>query len=177
MKSSRPTTAIISKICSAGLLIIVFGCQDPQVAFDTSASAKIKGVANFENLESFEKAINQVSTLSPEEFSSWEKEKGFVSFHTVFNEALSKLNLEQTQTGYQNILTEYSDILYLSTDSVLTPKISHATYQKICNREGIYKTSGAIIRLFDDNKIVRARAERYKDLIKVNTTENLDKST
>ena len=146
-------------------------CEDAQI----NKKATDTRTLNFQNFESVDQTMKTLHKLSPQEFSNWEKDKGFISFQTVYEEALTKLNATEDGASFKKLLVEYSDVLNVSEDLSVTPKISISLYQKLCNRDGIYRSDKNLFKLVDDKAIVRAAEENYNQLSKVNSSKNLDK--
>lgn len=166
------TTPPIRKIFQGIIFsfIVFASCDSPiENAIDPnySVTSKSNSFASFKSFEEFQKAIDKLQFLSQDELSNWEREKGYVSYRTVYRQALDEWLLI-SEDDEEEFVKKYSDILTLENGSII-PKIKITLYQSIVNRDGIYET-GDFVNKIQDNFILSVDK---KDAEKLNLSESI----
>jgi len=103
-------------------------------------------------------------------------EDAFVSMNEVYRQALGELDKAETLEQHDEILTRYSDVISLTSDSAYVPTISNSFYRAIANRKGIYVSEGIAHRVFDSNWIIQTSLDNQAQLATITSITQLDKS-
>ncbi len=72
-----------------------------------------KTILQFKDLETFNKTVKELSSGTKEAALAWEKELGFISLNTIFDNAMEEAaTLGQSEADYKNFKAKYSESLY-----------------------------------------------------------------
>ncbi len=101
------------------------------------------------------------------------KESGFVSFQSVYEEALNAIDQATTVDAHNAVLNQYKDVITLK-DSLYAPVIMSPLYRFICNRNGVYFADGYAHKLVQGSKIVVTKLDNAEKLNAISNTDNLN---
>lgn len=117
-----------------------------EVAPSSTAVAKIETADEFFNF------LDKIDKMKEEELNEWEKTRNFTSYRTVWKQAKAEWDSLRTDADEAAFLEKYSDILEMK-DNAIEPLILSPFYQAICNRDGIFATSGGLTRIYREHSL------------------------
>src|SRR5690606_10600474 len=155
----------------------LFSCEpadlSPNSESEHSNDVKvIGGTLHFQDYETIQTLLKELSNMSDVERSEWEESIGFVSFRSVFNQSAEEFFELQIQDEYDQWLIEYKDILYMKGDEV-KPRISQYSYQLISNRNGEFYVGTELAKVQQDQLIRIFDGDRSK----IELANSMDKSS
>jgi hypothetical protein len=145
----------------ANLIFFGFSCQEQ---LDPRVSARLNShlpYLSFDSDDKFEAVTNMVAAMTDEELDVWEQEQGFLSYRSVFRQAMQEWQNVESPADLSKFLAKYDDIVTV-VDSVLRPHIDIRLYQGIVNREGVYETNGFLHKIVGDEIMTVAKADAEK---------------
>lgn len=142
-----------SVIATAIILITLFSCNKNRIAESEESKIKVEnGILVFDNYETFSATLKTLNGLNDIEKSKWEKEKGFVSFRTIFGEVNEKLQSVSAKEEFDRLVVKAKDIFVVENDELI-PCVNNF-FSPIVNQEGIVRINKDYYRFFKDFETV-----------------------
>lgn len=125
----------------------------------------LDGALHFKDVESYRQVRDDMNNASLEDYLKFCKENHFISIaliHEEINNKISKAINNNSQSEYDQVFNEYSDIVQKSDDSY-DYKFNYGVLLRIVNRQSVYtiETTGM---LFEDQHQYIYRSENQNNL-------------
>lgn len=86
--------------------------------------------------------------LSPDAFKEWEKSIHFKSYRSLTDDVIAEIQASEGTSNFNVLLQKYSDLVYLSEDSLVCPLIEGQVYRNITNEQGVFY-AGTVKNMFN----------------------------
>jgi len=134
------------------LLIVFVSCDAPidnPIEPHYTGTSKINNYLSFKSVEEFQQTIDKLEFIAQDGFSNWEREKGYVSYKSIYRQALNEWQTTEDEDAVQSFINKYDDILTISEGNVI-PRVTVELYQRIVNRQRIYQTNSFINKIEEE---------------------------
>ncbi|MBD0257816.1 MAG: hypothetical protein ICV83_19045 [Cytophagales bacterium] len=149
-------------------------------AKDPSANTKSdirlgNGYLEFKTPQVFEQTLQNLTNKTKEEVAAWEKQYGFTSMRTLYEQALqAELTAASAGIdGHSDFVTEHKKMLVLHEDGTIDMNNFHTDAAAVVNEDGIVKVAGHFYQYTKNHfKVLEGGAETKLDLLKQATESN-----
>lgn len=99
------------------------------------------GTLRFRSVNDYFAVTDSLIKLTDQELAAWEGSIGFESYRSYVGKFISEVeeayNYDDLEK-FNSLLNEYSEYIYLDTDSLVKPVIQSKTYQIVANKDGAF---------------------------------------